>query len=88
MILPLLSSVFVLLSLLNLKCEAFAPSPSPLLVRQIKITSNNPPQRSRIAIPRLTTLHNGVIMDVDDNFFTATFFTIGLIYSLGKAYNR
>ena len=27
-------------------------------------------------------------MDVDDNFFTATFFSIGLFYSLGKAYNR
>lgn len=27
-------------------------------------------------------------MDVDDNFFTAAFFSIGLFYSLGKAYNR
>ena len=36
-----------------------------------------------------TTLYtNGVIIDVPDNFFTATFFSIGLFYSLGKAYNR
>lgn len=35
-----------------------------------------------------TTLHNGIILDVDDNFFTYTFFSIGLFYSLGKAYNR
>lgn len=31
---------------------------------------------------------NGVIIDVPDGFFTATFFSIGLFYSLGKAYNR
>lgn len=30
----------------------------------------------------------GVIIDVGDNFFTFTFFAIGLTYSLGKAYNR
>lgn len=35
-----------------------------------------------------TTLHNGIIIDVPDDFFTATFFSIGLFYSLGKAYNR
>eukprot|EP01082_Thalassiosira_pseudonana_P014146 g12287.t1 g12287 contig6:1630659-1631297(+) len=35
-----------------------------------------------------TLLHNGIIIDVDDNFFTAAFFSIGLFYSLGKAYNR
>jgi hypothetical protein len=35
-----------------------------------------------------TRLYNGVIIDVPDNFFTSAFFTIGLTYSLGKAYNR
>lgn len=35
-----------------------------------------------------TILRNGIIIDVDDNFFTAAFFSIGLFYSLGKAYNR
>jgi hypothetical protein len=35
-----------------------------------------------------TALQNGIILDVDDNFFTYTFFSIGLFYSLGKAYNR
>ena len=33
-------------------------------------------------------LRSGVIIDVDDNFFTGAFFGIGLLYSLGKAYNR
>ena len=59
-----------------------------------------PPQRSRSAIIIPTTsskfttattttrLYNGVIIDVPDNFFTSAFFTIGLTYSLGKAYNR
>jgi hypothetical protein len=32
-----------------------------------------------------TLLHNGIIIDVDDNFFTAAFFSIGLFYSLGKS---
>lgn len=40
------------------------------------------------ASPSPTTLHNGVIIDVSDNFFTLSFFSIGLLYSLGKAYNR
>mmetsp|Transcript_20007 Transcript_20007/g.23046 ORF Transcript_20007/g.23046 Transcript_20007/m.23046 type:complete len:140 (+) Transcript_20007:176-595(+) len=31
-----------------------------------------------------TILHNGVIIDVDDNFFTTSFFSIGLFYSLGN----
>lgn len=35
-----------------------------------------------------TRLYNGIIIDVSDNFFTSAFFTIGLTYSLGKAYNR
>ncbi|KAL7526525.1 hypothetical protein ACHAWF_001803 [Thalassiosira exigua] len=35
-----------------------------------------------------TALRNGVIIDVDDNFFTYAFFSVGLFYSLGKAYNR
>jgi len=35
-----------------------------------------------------TALRNGVIIDVSDNFFTSAFFSIGLFYSLGKAYNR
>ena len=35
-----------------------------------------------------TLLLNGIIMDVPDDFFTYAFFSIGLIYSLGKAYNR
>jgi hypothetical protein len=60
-----------------------------------------PPQRSRnsaiipttsskftTATRTTTRLYNGVIIDVPDNFFTSAFFTIGLTYSLGKAYNR
>lgn len=35
-----------------------------------------------------TVLNTGIIIDVDDNFFTVAFFSIGLFYSLGKAYNR
>ena len=35
-----------------------------------------------------TAINNGIIIDVDDNFFTVAFFSIGLFYSLGKAYNR
>ena len=35
-----------------------------------------------------TRLYNGVIIDVSDNFFASAFFTIGLTYGLGKAYNR
>lgn len=46
------------------------------------------PQNRSHQHKQITTLHNGIIMDVDDNFFTATFFSIGLFYSLGKAYNR
>ncbi|KAL3816706.1 hypothetical protein ACHAXA_009145 [Cyclostephanos tholiformis] len=35
-----------------------------------------------------TSLNDGVIIDVPDNFFTSAFFSIGLLYGLGKAYNR
>ena len=33
-------------------------------------------------------MYNGVIIDVPDNFFASAFFSIGLLYGLGKAYNR
>lgn len=42
----------------------------------------------RLFHPSSTAINNGIIIDVDDNFFTAAFFSIGLFYSLGKAYNR
>ena len=39
----------------------------------------------RVALqPSATRLRNGVIIDVDDNFFTTAFFTMGLFYSLGR----
>lgn len=46
-------------------------------------------RRHNKLVPTSTTaLNNGIIIDVDDNFFTVAFFSIGLFYSLGKAYNR
>eukprot|EP00585_Thalassiosira_rotula_P012493 CAMPEP_0196132414 /NCGR_PEP_ID=MMETSP0910-20130528/2051_1 /TAXON_ID=49265 /ORGANISM="Thalassiosira rotula, Strain GSO102" /LENGTH=145 /DNA_ID=CAMNT_0041392021 /DNA_START=120 /DNA_END=553 /DNA_ORIENTATION=- len=94
-----LYSLVPLLALLGCyKCQAFAPSTSTLQTRQNKLPKiqiSNPKQRQStlpITTPQTsttsTTLYNGIIIDVDDNFFTIAFFSIGLFYSLGKAYNR
>ena len=45
-------------------------------------------QHNKIVQTSSTAINNGIIIDVDDNFFTVAFFSIGLFYSLGKAYNR
>lgn len=96
---PLLAA---LLALSCCGCRAFAP-PSTLPMRRNEMqhqhTHRTPsdatrprhrplhrPIDARSATP--TALFNGVIIDVDDNFFTIAFFSIGLFYSLGKAYNR
>ena len=90
-------SVFTLLVTLGLASltNAFAPSQtsnkmvsSYSNVNRKKMTPSYMPQIRSQQNKQITTLHNGIIMDVDDNFFTATFFSIGLLYSLGKAYNR
>jgi len=84
----------LLLASLGYQCQAFAPS-SSTHPRQNKIhnnfnwqtiSNNNLDARQRSSSP--TVLHNGVIIDVPDDFFTLSFFSIGLFYSLGKAYNR
>lgn len=54
----------------------------------LSITTSSISTRTTKSKTTSTTLHNGIILDVDDNFFTYTFFSIGLFYSLGKAYNR
>ncbi|KAL7481963.1 hypothetical protein ACHAW6_007642 [Cyclotella cf. meneghiniana] len=78
-------------------CSAFVPSRTPSslsttsqLHHESSINNRRQllPQCSSQYRSHCTTLNNGIIMDVDDNFFTATFFSIGLFYSLGKAYNR
>lgn len=75
-------------------CDAFAPpQTNPLASIHLHVTDKPPtaqhlPQNRSHKNHQITTLQNGIIMDVDDNFFTATFFSIGLFYSLGKAYNR
>ncbi len=85
--------------LLGYNCQAFLPSPISTRNTKIpdlqKISSNinqrtAPKPISHSSKPSTTTtvLQNGVIIDVPDNFFTYTFFSIGLFYSLGKAYNR
>lgn len=45
-------------------------------------------RHNKIVKTSSTAINNGIIIDVDDNFFTVAFFSIGLFYSLGKAYNR
>mmetsp|Transcript_27835 Transcript_27835/g.50333 ORF Transcript_27835/g.50333 Transcript_27835/m.50333 type:complete len:261 (-) Transcript_27835:244-1026(-) len=87
----------VLLALLGCQCQAFSPS-STLPTQQNKMNNklqqsilqkiSNPKHNRQIQHSSPTTLYNGVIIDVDDNFFTTVFFSIGLFYSLGKAYNR
>ncbi|KAL7530785.1 hypothetical protein ACHAXR_004919 [Thalassiosira sp. AJA248-18] len=88
------------LLLLGCGCQAFAPSsttyfPTTTRTRQ----DNRNPNYLQTSLPIInnphssssttsTRLYNGIIIDVDDNFFTFTFFSIGLFYSLGKAYNR
>jgi len=77
-------------------CVAFAPSVlqkdhSGFFNRQLRLlpSPNCNFIHQRVALqPSATRLRNGVIIDVDDNFFTTAFFTMGLFYSLGKAYNR
>ena len=78
------------------KCQAFAPSTRHHLhnvrhhfkIIYKPIQQNIPSYYTSPSTSTSTTLQNGVIIDVDDNFFTAAFFSIGLFYSLGKAYNR
>lgn len=93
------SMLTMLLALAGHECNAFAPS-SNLPMQQTnnmmhqqfrKIPQNshlNRPNQISHSTPTTTALFNGVIIDVDDNFFTIAFFSIGLFYSLGKAYNR
>ena len=94
--------VTLLLALLGCGCQAFAPSASRLQsttqqckngysLQQIHHQNLHQPKilkHSSSTTKTSTTLYNGVIIDVDDNFFTIAFFSIGLFYSLGKAYNR
>ncbi|KAL9184949.1 hypothetical protein ACHAXT_002726 [Thalassiosira profunda] len=99
---PLLSPALLLMALSCLRCQAFAPHST--LPTRCSDMQNTRPRRTadapsiakrphnihRPITPGAsnTALHNGVIIDVDDNFFTIAFFSIGLFYSLGKAYNR
>eukprot|EP00581_Thalassiosira_minuscula_P007706 CAMPEP_0183710152 /NCGR_PEP_ID=MMETSP0737-20130205/5975_1 /TAXON_ID=385413 /ORGANISM="Thalassiosira miniscula, Strain CCMP1093" /LENGTH=266 /DNA_ID=CAMNT_0025938375 /DNA_START=96 /DNA_END=896 /DNA_ORIENTATION=- len=92
----------LLLSLLGHESQAFlAPGPTTSSIRQFTqqhklnlqpqcLLQNKKAQIKNRApsSTTTTTLYNGVIIDVPDNFFTFTFFSIGLFYSLGKAYNR
>ena len=66
-------------------CKAFTISPT--VIQQNKLVHFDGYCRHQ-PYKTTTTLHNGIIIDVPDDFFTATFFSIGLFYSLGKAYNR
>ena len=84
------------------KCQAFAPYTRQqkkvmhhrhhdrhhFKFKISKPIQHNIPSYTSPSTSSTTTLQNGVIIDVDDNFFTAAFFSIGLFYSLGKAYNR
>ena len=87
------------LALLGCGCQAFAPTATRLQsttqqckaensLQKIHHLHQNHHQARHIKHCTPTTLYNGVIIDVDDNFFTIAFFSIGLFYSLGKAYNR
>lgn len=89
----------LLLASTGYQCQAFAPSSSTNLhqnkIQNYNWQSKNPPnlntlQRQPITHQPISTtaLNNGVIIDVPDDFFTIAFFSIGLFYSLGKAYNR
>lgn len=89
------SSVALLPLALTSLCSAFVPSrTTPLMTMPAQVIHNDiltPYHRPRYRShknTKITTLQNGIIIDVDDNFFTASFFSIGLLYSLGKAYNR
>ena len=85
---------FVLWSVLLLEsCGAFAPSAfqkdnNCLFSRQRLLPSPSLIHQRVAPQPSATRLRNGIIIDVSDNFFTVAFFTMGLFYSLGKAYNR
>jgi len=99
----MLYTIFLLASL-GWQCQAFGPSlPSSVRQHKIRTndyqtihpnpTANfnsidNPLQRISKQPYSSTSLNNGVIIDVPDDFFTIAFFSIGLFYSLGKAYNR
>lgn len=76
-------------------CSAFVPSrTTPLIPMSARVihneilSSHHRPKHRSHKNTKITTLQNGIIIDVDDNFFTASFFSIGILYSLGKAYNR
>jgi hypothetical protein len=70
-------------------CRPTSMITAPVRVNRVRESFSRHLQHNRChKSTRLTILQNGIIMDVDDNFFTATFFSIGLFYSLGKAYNR
>mmetsp|Transcript_15093 Transcript_15093/g.30721 ORF Transcript_15093/g.30721 Transcript_15093/m.30721 type:complete len:673 (-) Transcript_15093:306-2324(-) len=91
-------------SILNLYCnfhlseakkeaeKANNPPAAPLTVQPQQQLPQQQQQQQQQQHPTLlsspTILRNGYIIDVDDNFFTTAFFTAGLFYSLGKAYNR
>jgi len=90
----ILSAIVLVAVVLVDICKAFTQSHSA--IQQNKI-SNNIHKNKLVHFDgycrhqpykTTTTLHNGIIIDVPDDFFTATFFSIGLFYSLGKAYNR
>jgi len=84
----ILSAIVLVAVVLVDICKAFA---LPTATQQNKI-SNNIHKNKLVHFDgyckTTTTLQNGIIIDVPDDFFTATFFSIGLFYSLGKAYNR
>ena len=93
-----------LLALIVARGDAFAPpgsnvglspllrAPGPERASRRPSTSNlhrrRPHPRAGGKLRSGTALSNGVIIDVDDNFFTYAFCSMGLLYSLGKAYNR
>jgi len=83
----ILSAIVLVAVVLVDICKAFT---LPTAIQQSKI-SNNIHKNKLVhfdGYKTTTALQNGIIIDVPDDFFTATFFSIGLFYSLGKAYNR
>ena len=87
----ILPTIVLVAVLLVVRCRAFTLPTATQQNRHVHFDcrhqhynkiSNNIPYKTT------TALQNGIIIDVPDDFFTATFFSIGLFYSLGKAYNR